>query len=156
MNKIEGKLDATGLKVGIVVSRYNEFITSKLLEGSIDCLVRHNCSQTDIDVTWIPGAFEIPMVAKVMATSKKYDAIICLGAVLKGDTSHNAYIANEVVKGIAQLGLESGLPVIFGVITPDTLEQAIERAGTKLGNNGWQSALSAIEMTNLYRVLKKK
>ncbi len=155
MNKIEGKLDATGLKFGIVVSRYNEFITSKLLDGAIDCLVRHNCKREDIDIVWVPGAFEIPTAAKLMAESKKYNAVICLGSVLKGDTSHNVYIANEVVKGIAQLNLSLNIPIIFGVITPDTLEQAIERAGTKLGNNGWQAALCAIEMANLYKNFKK-
>jgi 6,7-dimethyl-8-ribityllumazine synthase len=151
MNTIEGKLDAKGLKFGIVISRYNEFITSKLLSGAIDCLVRHNCSEKDIDAAWVPGSFEIPAAAKLMAESKKYDAVICLGAVLKGDTSHNVYIASEVVKGIAQISLSMNFPVIFGVITPDSLEQAIERAGTKLGNSGWQAALSAIEMANLYK-----
>lgn len=156
MKYFEGKLDATGVRIGIVVSRYNEFITSKLLDASVDCLKRHNCKDENIDVAWVPGAFEIPMAAKIMAESKKYDAIICLGAVMKGDTSHNIYIANEMVKGIAQINLALNLPVIFGVMTPDTLEQAIERAGTKLGNNGWHSALSAIEMINLYRNLKTK
>jgi 6,7-dimethyl-8-ribityllumazine synthase len=156
MKYFEGKLDATGVRIGIVVSRYNEFITSKLLDGAVDCLKRHNCKDENIDVAWVPGAFEIPMAAKIMAESKKYDAIICLGAVMKGDTSHNIYIANEMVKGIAQINLALNLPVIFGVMTPDTLEQAIERAGTKLGNNGWHSALSAIEMINLYRNLKTK
>ncbi len=154
MKSFEGKLDATGARIGIVVSRYNEFITSKLLDGALDCLKRHNCKDEDIDVAWVPGAFEIPMAAKIMAESKKYDAIICLGAVMKGDTSHNVYIASEMVKGIAQINLSLNLPVIFGVMTPDTLEQAIERAGTKLGNNGWHSALSAIEMIDLYRSIK--
>ena len=154
MKNFEGKLDATGARIGIVVSRYNEFITSKLLDGALDCLKRHNCKDGDIDVAWVPGAFEIPMAAKIMAESKKYDAIICLGAVMKGDTSHNVYIASEMVKGIAQINLSLNLPVIFGVMTPDTLEQAIERAGTKLGNNGWHSALSAIEMIDLYRSIK--
>lgn len=153
MKQFEGMLDATGIKIGIVISRYNEFITSRLLDGALDCLKRHNCKDGDIDVAWVPGAFEIPIAAKIMAGSKKYDAIICLGAVMKGDTAHNVYIANEMVKGIAQLNLSLDLPVIFGVMTPDTLEQAIERAGTKLGNNGWHSALSAIEMINLYRTL---
>ncbi len=151
MNIIEAKLDAKELKFGIVVSRYNEFITSKLLDGAIDCLVRHNCKSENIDVLWVPGSFEIPSAAKLMAESKKYNAVVCLGAVLRGDTSHNVYIANEVVKGIAQLNLSLNLPIIFGVITPDTLEQAIERAGTKLGNSGWQAALTAIEMANLYK-----
>ena len=151
MKVLEGGLDATGLKFGIVVSRYNEFITSKLVDGAIDCLERHNCKKEDIAVAWVPGAFEIPAAAKAMAQSKKYDAVICLGAILKGDTSHNVYIASEVVKGISQTALAMDFPVIFGVITPDTLEQAIERAGTKLGNSGWQAALSAIEMVNLYK-----
>jgi 6,7-dimethyl-8-ribityllumazine synthase len=154
MPNIEGKLDATGAKIGIVISRYNEFITSKLLDGAIDCLKRHNCSQEDIDTVWVPGAFEIPMASKIMAESKKYDAVICLGAIMKGDTSHNTYIASEVSKGIAQINMTFDVPVIFGVMTPDTLEQAIERAGTKLGNNGWYSALSAIEMLNLYKNIK--
>jgi 6,7-dimethyl-8-ribityllumazine synthase len=151
MKVLEGRLDATGLKFGIVVSRYNEFITSKLVDGAIDCLQRHNCKKEDISVAWVPGAFEIPAAAKAMAQSKKYDAVICLGAILKGDTSHNVYIASEVIKGISQTALAMDFPVIFGVITPDTLEQAIERAGTRLGNSGWQAALSAIEMVNLYK-----
>jgi len=154
MKKIEGKLDASGMKFGIVVSRYNEFLTTKLMEGAIDCLVRHGCDENDVSVAWVPGAFEIPVAAKVMAESGKFDAVICLGAVLKGDTSHNIYIANEVVKGIAHISLGSNFPVIFGVITPDTLEQAIERAGTKLGNSGWSAALNAIEMVNLFKALK--
>jgi 6,7-dimethyl-8-ribityllumazine synthase len=153
MQTFEGKLDATGLKFGIVISRYNEFITGKLMDGAIDCLTRHNCSKDDITVAWVPGAFEIPAAAKIMAQSKKYDAVICLGAILKGDTSHNVYIAGEVVKGISQTNLALDFPVIFGVITPDTLEQAIERAGTKLGNSGWQAALSAIELANLYKAM---
>jgi 6,7-dimethyl-8-ribityllumazine synthase len=155
MKTYEGKLDATGLKFGIVISRYNEFITSKLLDGAIDCLTRHGCSKEGIEAAWVPGAFEIPSAAKMMAQSKKYDAVICIGAILKGDTSHNAYIANEVVKGISQINMSMDFPVIFGVITPDTLEQAIERAGTKLGNSGWQAALTAIEMANLYKAFAK-
>jgi len=154
MKKIEGKLDASGMKFGIVVSRYNEFLTTKLMDGAVDCLVRHNCDEKNISVAWGPGSFEIPAAAKIMAESNKYDAVICLGAVLKGDTSHNVYIANEVVKGIAQISLGANFPVIFGVITPDTLEQAIERAGTKLGNSGWSAALNAIEMVNLFKALK--
>ena len=154
MNKIEGKLDASGLKFGIVVSRYNEFITSKLLDGAIDCLTRHNCDQKNTDIVWVPGAFEIPSAAKIMAESRKYDAVICLGSIMKGETSHNVYIAGEVAKGIAQINLSLNFPVIFGVITPDSLEQAVERAGTKLGNSGWTAAQSAIEMTNLHKVLK--
>lgn len=154
MKQFEGRLDATGIKIGIVISRYNEFITSKLLDGAIDCLKRHNCEESNINIVWVPGAFEVPMAANIMAGSNKYDAIICLGAVMKGDTSHNTYIASEVSKGIAQINLKFNLPVIFGVMTPDTLEQAIERAGTKLGNTGWKSALSAIEMVNLYKDIK--
>ncbi|MBM3706197.1 MAG: 6,7-dimethyl-8-ribityllumazine synthase [Actinobacteria bacterium] len=153
MKRIEGKLDATSMSFAIVVSRYNEFLTSRLVDGAVDCLVRHNCDEKNISIAWVPGAFEIPPAAKIMAESKKYDAVICLGAVLKGDTSHNVYIANEVIKGIAQIGLSTSLPVIFGVITPDTLEQAIERAGTKLGNSGWSAALNAIEMVSLFKVI---
>ena len=154
MKKIEGKLNAAGMRIGIVVSRYNEFLTTKLMEGAIDCLVRHGCDENNISVAWVPGSFEIPVTAKVMIESGKYDAVICLGAVLKGDTSHNVYIANEVVKGIAQISIAGNFPVIFGVITPYTLEQAIERAGTKLGNTGWSAALNAIEMVNLFKELK--
>jgi len=154
MEKFEGKLNASGMKFGIVVSRYNEFLTTKLLEGSIDCIVRHGGDENAISVAWVPGSFEIPVAAKVMAESGKFDAVICLGAVLKGDTSHNIYIANEVVKGIAQISLGNNFPVIFGVITPDTLEQAVERAGTRLGNAGWSAALNAIEMVNLFKNLK--
>ena len=156
MVKFEGKLDARKLKFGIVVSRYNEFITAKLLDGALDCLHRHYCEEKNIDIAWIPGSFEIPSVAKIMAKSKKYNAIICLGTVIKGDTSHNHYIASEAVKGIAKVSLDFDIPVSFGVITPDTLEQAIERTGTKMGNKGWESALSAIEMANLYQDLNSK
>jgi 6,7-dimethyl-8-ribityllumazine synthase len=155
MNKFEGNFDAKDLKIGIVVSRYNEFITTKLLEGALDCLNRHQCSESNIDIAWVPGAFEIPSAIKLMAQSKKYDAVICLGSIMKGETSHNNYIAGEVIKGAAKITLDFDLPVSFGVITPDTLEQAIERAGTKLGNKGWQAALSAIEMANLFKELKK-
>jgi 6,7-dimethyl-8-ribityllumazine synthase len=154
MEKFEGKLDASGMKFGIVVSRYNEFLTTKLMEGAIDCITRHGGDENNISVAWVPGSFEIPVAAKIMAESGRFDAVICLGAVLKGDTSHNVYIANEVVKGIAHISLGSNFPVIFGVITPDTLEQAIERAGTRLGNAGWSAALNAIEMVNLFKTLK--
>lgn len=154
METFEGKLDARNLKFGIVISRYNEFITKKLLEGALDCLYRHQTDQKNIDVVWVPGAFEIPQAAKIMAESKKYNAIICLASVMRGDTSHNQYIASEVIKGISQINLNFNIPVICGVITPDTLEQAIERAGTRMGNKGWQAALSAIEMANLYQTLK--
>ena len=146
---IEGKLTAKGKKFGIVISRFNELISSQLLSGAQDCLVRHECKQDDISAAWVPGSFEIPLVAKKMANSKNYDAVICLGAVIRGGTPHFDYISSEVSKGIAQVGLETGLPVIFGIITADTIEQALERAGTKAGNKGWDAALSAIEMVNL-------
>jgi 6,7-dimethyl-8-ribityllumazine synthase len=151
MKIYEGKLNAKGLKFGIVVSRYNDFITTKLLDGAIDCLSRHGCEDKDIEVAWVPGAFEIPSMLKLMAESEKYNALICLGAVMKGDTSHNSFIANEAIKGAAKVNLDNNIPVSFGVITPDSLEQAIERAGTKLGNKGWQAALNAIEMADLFR-----
>lgn len=154
MKKFEGNYIARGLKFGIVVSRYNEFITKKLLEGALDCLNRHECEEKNINVAWVPGAFEIPSAVKLLAESKKYDAIICLGSVIKGETSHNNYIANEVIKGAAKIALDFNIPVSFGVITPDTLEQAIERAGTRLGNKGSESALSAIEMANLFKTIK--
>jgi len=145
----EGMLLGKGLKFGLVLSRYNEFITKKLLEGAEDALVRHGVSQENIDVTWVPGSFEIPLFAKKLAETKRYDAIICLGAVIRGGTPHHEYIATEVTKGIAKVGLDSGLPVAYGIITAETLEQAIERAGTKEGNKGFQAAMSAIEMANL-------
>lgn len=142
-----------GLKFGFVVSRFNEFITSKLLEGAKDALSRHGVRDEDIGIARTPGAFEIPLVAKKMAQTGKYDAIICLGAVIRGSTPHFDYIASEVSKGIANIGLELGLPITFGVITADTLEQAIERAGTKMGNAGFSAAMSAIEMANLLKTL---
>ncbi|MDY4835181.1 MAG: 6,7-dimethyl-8-ribityllumazine synthase [Frisingicoccus sp.] len=151
MKTIEGKLIAEGLKVGIVVARFNEFIGSKLLGGAIDGLVRHGMNEDEIEVVWVPGAFEIPVMAQKMAQSKKYDAIICLGAVIKGSTSHYDYVCAEVSKGIASVSLQFGLPVMFGVLTTDNIEQAIERAGTKAGNKGYDCALSAIEMANLFR-----
>ena len=154
MKKYEGKLDAKKLKIGIVVSRYNDFITAKLLDGALDCLHRHQCDDNNIDTAWVPGSFEIPSAAKIMAESKKYDAIICLGTVIKGDSSHNQYIASETIKGAAKISLDLNIPIAFGVITPDSLEQAIERAGTKRGNKGWDAALSAIEMANLFLDLK--
>lgn len=146
---IEGKLTAKGKKFGVVVSRFNELISAQLLSGAQDCLTRHDCKTEDITVAWVPGSFEIPLAAKKMASSKKYDAVICLGAVIRGGTPHFDYISAEVSKGVAQVGLESGLPVIFGIITADTIEQALERAGTKAGNKGWDAALSSIEMVNL-------
>lgn len=152
-NIIEGKLIAEGLKIGIVVARFNEFITSKLLGGALDGLHRHGAAEDDIDVAWVPGAYEIPMVAKKMAESGKYDAVICLGAVIRGSTSHYDYVCNEVAKGVAQVGLASGVPTIFGVVTTENIEQAIERAGTKAGNKGYDGAMSAIEMANLLKNL---
>ena len=151
MNLIEGNLSAKGMKVAIIISRFNELFTKKLQEGAIDCLLRHEASEEDIDIIWVPGAFEIPPVAKMMADKKKHDAIICLGAVIRGDTPHFDYVAAEVSKGIANASMESMIPIIYGVITTDTLEQAIERAGTKGGNKGFNAALSAIEMANLYK-----
>lgn len=144
-----GKLLGEGLKFGLVVSRFNELISRKLLEGAEDALLRHGVNEKDIAVAWTPGAFEIPLVAKKLAESKQYDAVICLAVVVRGGTPHFEYIAAEVTKGIAQVGLAAGLPVIYGVITADTLEQAIERAGTKAGNKGFDAAVSAIEMVNL-------
>jgi len=148
---IEGKVKAEGLKFAIVVSRFNSFITDRLLEGALDCLRRHGARDEDIEVVRTPGSFEIPAVAKKLVQRGRYDAVICLGAVIRGGTPHHQYISAEVTKGIAQLAMESPIPVSYGVITPDTLEQAIERAGTKMGNKGWDAALAAIEMANLYR-----
>lgn len=144
-----GKLTAEGKKFAIVISRFNEFITSKLLGGAIDCLVRHSCSENDIDTIWVPGSFEIPLITQKAAESGKYDAVICLGLVLKGDTMHNHYVSSEVTKGIAQVSLKTGIPVSFGIVNADTLEQAIERAGTKAGNRGFEAAIGAIEMVSL-------
>lgn len=149
--KFEGTLLGKGLKFGVIVSRFNEFITGKLLEGAKDALLRHGVNQGDIEVTWTPGSFEIPLVAKKLADTKKYDAIICLGAVVRGGTPHFEYVAAEVTKGIAKVSLDSGLPVTYGIITADTLEQAIERAGTKMGNKGFDAAMSAIETANLLK-----
>jgi 6,7-dimethyl-8-ribityllumazine synthase len=154
MKTIEGKLDAKGLKFGIVIARFNEFISGKLLAGCLDGLRRHGADDEYITVTWSPGSFEIPLLAKKMASGKQYDAVICLGAVIRGATPHFDYVAAEVSKGVAQVGLETGLPVIFGVLTTDNLEQAIERAGTKSGNKGFDAALAAIEMANLMRELQ--
>ncbi len=151
MKLIEGKIDATGLKVAIVVSRFNEFITNKLLGGAMDCLKRNNADEDNITVAWVPGAFEIPAVTRVLASSNKYDAVICLGAVIRGSTPHFDYVAAEVSKGVASISLNAKIPVIFGVLTTDTIEQAIERAGTKSGNKGFDAAMSAIEMANLYK-----
>ena len=147
----EGKLLAEGLKFGIVVSRFNEFVTKRLLEGALDALGRHGAKEEEIAVIRVPGTFEVPLVAQKMASSGKYDAVICLGALIRGATPHFEYIAAEVTKGIAQVGLSTGVPTIFGVITADTIEQAIERAGTKIGNKGFDAAEAAIEMANLLR-----
>ena len=149
MKTIEGKLVARDYRFGIIVSRFNEFISGHLLGGALDCLKRHEAKDDNIDVIWVPGSFEIPLAAMKAARSKSYDAVICLGAVIRGSTPHFDYVAAEVSKGIASVGLDTGIPVIFGVITSDTLEQAIERAGSKAGNKGWQAALSAIEMADL-------
>ena len=147
----EGKLLGEGLRFGLVVSRFSEFITKKLLEGAQDALLRHGVREEDIEVAWTPGSFEIPLIAKKLAQTKQYDAVLCLAAVVRGGTPHWEYIAAELTKGIAKVGLDTGLPVIYGVITADTLEQAIERAGAKAGNKGFDAATSAIEMANLLR-----
>ncbi|WP_075980415.1 6,7-dimethyl-8-ribityllumazine synthase [Bacillus massilinigeriensis] len=150
-NMFEGNLVGTGLKIGIVVGRFNEFITSKLLSGAQDALKRHGVGEDDVDVAWVPGAFEIPLIAQKMAKSEKYDAVITLGTVIRGSTPHFDYVCNEVAKGVSATSLNTGIPVIFGVVTTDSIEQAIERAGTKAGNKGWDAAVSAIEMANLTR-----
>lgn len=155
MNVFEGKLVSKGIRVGIVAARFNEFITSKLLSGALDGLSRHGVSEDGIDVAWVPGAFEIPLIASKMAKSEKYDAVICLGAVIRGSTSHYDYVCNEVSKGIAQTALASGVPVMFGVLTTENIEQAVERAGTKAGNKGFDCAEGAIEMVNLIRTIEK-
>lgn len=154
MKTFEGKLVSKEIKIGIVAARFNEFITSKLLEGAKDGLLRHDVSEENIHVAWVPGAFEIPLIASKMARSGKYDAVICLGAVIRGATSHYDYVCNEVSKGIASVSLESGVPVMFGVITTENIEQAIERAGTKAGNKGFDCAVGAIEMVNLIRAME--
>lgn len=147
----EGKLVAQGLRFGVIVARFNEFITGKLLTGAIDALERHGAVKEDIEIAWVPGAYEIPLVAKKMAMSNRYDAVICLGTVIRGSTPHFDYVCAEVSKGVAHVGLETGVPTIFGVLTTETIEQAIERAGTKAGNKGFDAATSAIEMANLLR-----
>jgi len=153
MGTFEGKLIARNLKFGIVVSRFNEFISKNLLDGALDSLKRHEALAENIDVAWVPGSFEIPLVAQKLARSGRYDAVLCLGAVIRGNTPHFDYVAAEVSKGVARVGLESDVPVIFGIITADTLEQAVDRAGAKAGNKGWQAALTAIEMANLMSAL---
>lgn len=152
-NYIEGKLDATGLRFGIIVGRFNSFIAERLLEGALDAIRRHGAADGDVDVLRVPGAFEIPLAARKMAARGRYDAIICLGAVIRGSTPHFDYVAGEVTKGIAHVSLESGVPVIFGVLTTDTIEQAVERAGTKAGNKGFDAAVTAIETANVFKEL---
>jgi len=149
----EGMLDAGGSHFAIVVSRFNELITSKLLAGALDCLKRHGCGEEDIEVAWVPGAFELPLVAQKLARSGRFDVVICLGAIVRSDTPHFEYVAGEAAKGIGQVGLDTGVPVTFGVITADNVEQAIERVGVRSGNRGWDAALNAIEMANLLKGL---
>jgi len=151
--RLEGMLLGKGLKIGLVVSRFNEFFSNKLLDGAQDALLRHGVNEADIEVAWTPGSFEIPLIAQKMVQTKKYDAVICLGAVIRGGTPHFDYIAAEVTKGIANVSLNTGVPVIYGIITTDTLEQAIERSGTKAGNKGFDAAVSAIEMANLVKTI---
>ncbi|NLE74457.1 MAG: 6,7-dimethyl-8-ribityllumazine synthase [Actinobacteria bacterium] len=149
----EGGLQGEGLGFGIVIARFNEFISGKLMSGALDCLHRHGVARNKIDVAWVPGAFEIPLVAARMAGSGRYDAVLCLGAVIRGSTPHFDYVSAEVSKGVAKVGLDTGVPVIFGVLTTDTIEQAVERAGTKAGNKGWDAAVAGLEMANLLRSL---
>ena len=155
MKTYEGNLVSRGIRVGIVAARFNEFITSRLVDGALDGLKRHETAEADIQIAWVPGAFEIPLIASKMAKSGKYDAVICLGAVIRGSTSHYDYVCSEVSKGIAAAALSSGVPVLFGVLTTDTIEQAIERAGTKAGNKGFACAEGAIEMVNLIRSMEE-
>jgi len=150
-NTIEGALKADGLRFGIVLGRFNNFITDKLLEGALDCLKRHGAADDKISVAYVPGSMEIPMTAAKMARSEKFDAVLCLGAVIRGETPHFDFVAAESSKGVAKIGMDTGLPVIYGIITADTIEQAVERAGTKAGNKGWDAAMAAIEMVNLFR-----
>lgn len=152
-NIIEGKLDAKGLRVGLLVSRFNSFVSDRLVEGAIDALLRHGAEKDDINIVRVPGAFEIPPTAKQMAESGRYDAIVCLGAVIRGATPHFEYVSAEVSKGVASVSIDSGIPVTFGVLTTDTIEQAIERAGSKAGNKGFDAAVAAVEMANLYKAL---
>ncbi len=154
MHTFEGKLVAQNIRIGIVAARFNEFIVSKLVSGAMDALLRHDVREEDIDLAWVPGAFELPLIAKKMAESGKYDAVICLGAVIRGATSHYDLVCNEAAKGIAHVSLDSGVPVLFGVVTTENIEQAIERAGSKAGNKGYDAALSALEMVNLVRAIE--
>ena len=155
MKVYEGNISGKNLKFGIVVARFNEFITSKLLSGALDALKRHETPEENISVAWVPGCFEIPLVAKKMASANNFDAIICLGAVIRGATTHYDYVCNEVSKGVAQVGLQSGVPTIFGIVTTENIQQAIERAGTKSGNKGFDAAVSAMEMANLLKNLNE-
>ncbi len=152
---LEGFFEGEGVKIGIVISRFNVFITQKLLEGALDTLKRHKVSENNVYIVWVPGAFEIPLVAKKLAQTQKFDAVICLGAIIRGATPHFEYVAAEASKGVAQVMLETGVPVIFGILTTDTIEQAIERAGTKAGNKGCEAALSALEMISLLKKIEK-
>lgn len=154
MHTFEGKLVSQNIRVGIVAARFNEFIVNKLVGGAMDALLRHDVREEDIDLAWVPGAFEIPLIAKKMAESGKYDAVICLGAVIRGATSHYDLVCNEAAKGIAHVSLDSGVPMLFGVVTTENIEQAIERAGSKAGNKGYDSAMAAIEMVNLVRAIE--
>lgn len=156
MQVIEGKLSAKGKRFGIVAGRFNDFITSKLLEGALDCIKRHEGEESDITLTWVPGSYEIPLTALEMAETKSFDAVITLGAVIRGNTSHYDLVSSEVAKGVAQASMQTRVPIIFGVLTTDTIEQAIERAGTKAGNKGWESALGAIEMAAVIDKLRNK
>ena len=151
MKVLEGKLTAEGLRIGIVAARFNEFITNKLVSGAIDALTRHGALEDNMTMAWVPGAFEIPLAAQKMANSGNFDAVICLGAVIRGSTPHFDYVSNEVTNGVAHVGLQTGVPTVFGVLTTDTIEQAIERAGTKAGNKGFDAAMTAIEMANLLK-----
>ena len=156
MNVIQGKLQADKIRFGIVISRFNEFITTKLLGGAMDCIDRHGGDPEKVDVVWVPGSFEVPLVAQRMAQSKKYDVVLCLAAVIRGGTPHFDYVAAEISKGVAQVGLHTGVPTLFGVLTTNTIEEAVERAGTKQGNKGWDAALSGIEMANLLKQMGTK
>ena len=153
MTTYEGKLNGKGMKFALVVGRFNELISSRLYDGALDCLRRHDVADGDVDSAWVPGAFEMPLVAKRLAASGKYDAVICLGAVIRGGTPHFEYVAAEAAKGIAKVSLDSGVPVVFGVLTTDSIEQAVERAGAKSGNKGWSAASTALEMANLAKTL---
>ena len=153
-NIFQGKLDGNGLRIAVAVSRFNEVVTSRLLAGARDALERHGVHQDDVDVAWVPGAFELPLVARKLAESRRYDAVVCLGAVIRGETPHFEYVAGEAARGVADAGRDTGVPAIFGVITPNTLEQALERAGGKKGNKGFDAAVNAIEMVNLLRALR--